>query len=65
MVRGMQGLIALNAWGLDGGVNPDNSTRTQNLLVQTGALKSTVDAKDILNTQFIDAANNTLGPAAP
>jgi NitT/TauT family transport system substrate-binding protein len=64
MVKGMQGLIALNAWGLDGGVNADTSTKTQNLLVQTGALKSTVDPKDILTTQFIDSANKTLGPPA-
>jgi NitT/TauT family transport system substrate-binding protein len=63
MVRGMQGLVALHAWGLDGGVTADSASKTQNLLVQTGALKSTVDPKDILNTQFFDAANKTLGPA--
>jgi NitT/TauT family transport system substrate-binding protein len=63
MVRGMQGLVMLKAWGLDGGVSADSSTRTQNLLVQTGALQSTVDPGQILTTQFIDAANKTLGPA--
>jgi ABC-type nitrate/sulfonate/bicarbonate transport system substrate-binding protein len=62
MVRGMKGLVDLKAWGLDGGVNADTSMRTQNLLVETGALKSVVNPPDILTTQFFDAANKTLGP---
>jgi NitT/TauT family transport system substrate-binding protein len=62
MVRGMKGLVDLKAWGLDGGVSAETSTRTQNLLVQTGALKSVVNPPDILTTQFFDAANKTLGP---
>jgi NitT/TauT family transport system substrate-binding protein len=65
MVRGMKGLVDLKAWGLDGGVSAETSTRTQNLLVQTGALKSVVNPPDILTTQFFDAANKTLGPPPP
>jgi ABC-type nitrate/sulfonate/bicarbonate transport system substrate-binding protein len=65
MVRGMQGLIALNAWGLDGGVSADGLSRTQNLLMQQGVITSVAPPSDVLAPQYMQAANNTLGPPPP
>jgi NitT/TauT family transport system substrate-binding protein len=63
MTRGMNGLIALGVYGLDGGITLDGIDRTQQLLVDLGAMKSTIKREDVATTQFVGEAVNELGPA--
>ena len=63
MTRGMKGLTALGVYGLDGGITLDGIDRTQKLLVDLGAMKSTIKVEDVATTQFVDAAVKDLGPA--
>jgi NitT/TauT family transport system substrate-binding protein len=62
MTRGMKGLIELNVYGLDGGITLDGIDRTQKLLVDLGAMKSTIKREDVATTQFADEAVKELGP---
>src|SRR5207302_10344578 len=56
MTRGFKGLIELNVYGLDGGLTLDGIDRTQQLLVNLGALKSTIKSDEVATTAFVDAA---------
>ena len=62
MTRGFKGLVDLGVYGLDGGLTSEGVDRTQQLLVDLGALKRTVPAADVSTTQFVDAAVQDLGP---
>jgi NitT/TauT family transport system substrate-binding protein len=64
MTRGMQGLVDLQVYGLDGGLTLDGVDRTQQLLVSLGAIKSAIKADEVTDTRFVDAAVKDLGPAA-
>jgi NitT/TauT family transport system substrate-binding protein len=63
MTRGMKGLVDLGVYGLDGGITLDGIDRTQQLLVDLGAMKSTIKREDVATTQFADEAAKALGPA--
>jgi NitT/TauT family transport system substrate-binding protein len=63
MTRGFRGLIELNVYGLDGGLTLEGIDRTQQLLVDLGALRRAVKADEVATIQFADAAVKDLGPA--
>jgi NitT/TauT family transport system substrate-binding protein len=63
MTRGFRGLIELNVYGLDGGLTLEGIDRTQQLLINLGALKGTIKADEVSTTQYVEAAVKDLGPA--
>ncbi len=63
MTRGMRGLMELNVYGLNGGLTLEGIDRTQQLLVDLGALKRAVKADEVATTQFVDAVVKDLGQA--
>jgi NitT/TauT family transport system substrate-binding protein len=63
MTRGMRGLMELDVYGLNGGLTLEGIDRTQQLLVDLGALRRAVKADEVATTQFVDAVVKDLGQA--
>jgi NitT/TauT family transport system substrate-binding protein len=62
MTRGMQSMVDLGTYGLDGGFTMDEIDKTQKLLVDLGVLSRLGKAEDLATSQFIDEAVKALGP---
>jgi ABC-type nitrate/sulfonate/bicarbonate transport system substrate-binding protein len=63
MTRGMQAMLDLGVYGLDGGLTLDQVDKTQKLLVDLGVLARPGKPEDLATSQFVDAAVKELGPA--
>jgi NitT/TauT family transport system substrate-binding protein len=62
VVRGLNEMVKLDAWGLDGGFTLDSIDKAQAIYQQLGITSKTEKAEDVATTRFIDQANKDLGP---
>jgi NitT/TauT family transport system substrate-binding protein len=56
MTTGMQGMIDLDVYGLDGGIAGDQITRSQEALVQTGRLAEVSEPTDVSDPSIVEEA---------
>lgn len=54
--QGMQGMVDLDVFGLDGGISPDAITRTQEALVELGQLSEVSEPQDVANFELVEEA---------
>jgi NitT/TauT family transport system substrate-binding protein len=56
MVQGMQGIIELDVYGLDGGIAGDQITKSMEALQQTGRLRQVSDPADVSDPSIVEEA---------
>jgi NitT/TauT family transport system substrate-binding protein len=56
MVTGMEGLVELDVYGLDGGIAGDQITKSQEALVQTGRLRQVSEPADVSDPSIVEEA---------
>lgn len=56
MVQGLQGLVDLNVFGLDGGIAGDQITKSQEALVQSGRLRQVSEPTDVSDPSIVEEA---------
>jgi NitT/TauT family transport system substrate-binding protein len=56
MVQGMEGLVDLEVYGLDGGIAGDQITKSQEALVQTGRLRQVSEPTDVSDPSIVEEA---------
>lgn len=61
MATGMEGLVDLEVYGLDGGIAGDQITKSQEALQQTGRLRQVSDPADVSDPSIVEEAVADLG----
>lgn len=56
MVTGMEGLVELDVYGLDGGIAGDQITKSQEALQQTGRLRQVSEPTDVSDPSIVEEA---------
>jgi NitT/TauT family transport system substrate-binding protein len=56
LVTGMEGLVELEVYGLDGGIAGDQITKSQEALQQTGRLRQVSDPADVSDPSIVEEA---------
>jgi NitT/TauT family transport system substrate-binding protein len=56
MVQGMEGLVELDVFGLDGGIAGDQITKSQEALVETGRLRAVSEPADVSDPSIVEEA---------
>jgi NitT/TauT family transport system substrate-binding protein len=56
LVQGMEGLVDLDVYGLDGGIAGDQITKSQEALVETGRLRQVSDPADVSDPSIVEEA---------
>ena len=56
LVRGMEGIVELDVYGLDGGISGDQITRSMEALQQTGRLRQVSDPADVSDPSIVEEA---------
>jgi ABC-type nitrate/sulfonate/bicarbonate transport system substrate-binding protein len=56
MVTGMEGLVELDVYGLDGGIAGDQITKSQEALVETGRLRAPSEPADVSDPSIVAEA---------
>jgi hypothetical protein len=56
MVTGMEGLMELDVYGLDGGIAGDQITKSQEALQTTGRLREVSEPADVSDPSIVEEA---------